>query len=190
MLTDLKIVLGSQSPRRKELFEKAGYSFSIKVSEAKEFIDKSLSVESNTMELARQKANAINFEDDEVLVCADTLVSLQDGTILGKPQDTSEAKNMLKLLVNNFHYVTTGVIIKTCTFEHVFYEQTKVFVKDTEDELIDYYIHHHQVLDKAGSYGVQDWFGLTQVEKIEGCFYNVMGFPMPKFFKELKKIRS
>lgn len=187
---DLDIILGSKSPRRKELFEKTGFKFEVRVSEGEEVVDSKLSVEGNTMELARQKASFIHTDLKETLVCADTLVSLPNGTILGKPLNTAEALEMLKSLTNGFHLVTTGVSIHHHGRECCFYDQTKVFVKDTSKEMLEYYISNSHVLDKAGSYGVQDWFGLTQVEKIEGCFYNVMGFPMPKFFNELNKIIS
>lgn len=189
MFDHLDIVLGSQSPRRRQIFELAGFRFKVRVSEIEEIMDEKMDVISNTMDLASQKAQSLRRGLNEILVCADTLVSMNDGLILGKPRSRSEAFHMLKSLAGKSHFVTTGVSISFDQNEHLFYEQTKVHVANLEPEQINYYLDHHEIMDKAGSYGIQDWFGLTHVERIEGCYYNVMGFPMPKFYKELQKLK-
>lgn len=182
------IILGSKSPRRKQLFEQAGFDFEVKAKETNEVLNPLETVEQNTMRLAKEKAMALGLR--ELVVCGDTLVSLDDKHVLGKPSDKQQAIEMLKSISGRSHYVTTGVCISKNQEYYCFYEQTKVFIKPVSDEMVHYYIDQYKVLDKAGSYGIQDWFGLTQVEKIEGCFYNVMGFPMPRFFQELNKIIS
>lgn len=179
-------VLGSQSPRRRGLFEQVGYNFRIEVANINEVLSGS-DIASNTEQLAKQKAEAITAMPTECVVTADTLVGLNN-EILGKPKTAAEAKLMLEALSNQWHEVYTGVCIRYKNEIHVFNECTNVFIHPLLESDIDFYVSQHSPMDKAGSYGIQDWFGLTQVGEIKGCYYNVMGFPMPKFYKEIQKI--
>ena len=185
-LQDIPFVLGSQSPRRRELFAGVGLQFRVQIAD----IDEKLSgtdIAKNTEQLALQKAEAISINDSECLVTADTLVGLNK-EILGKPKTEKEAAQMLRSLSNTWHDVFTGVCIKYKNKTYTFHERTLVFINPLSDQDIAHYIQHYNPMDKAGAYGIQDWFGLTQVGEIKGCYYNVMGFPMPRFYNELQKI--
>jgi len=185
-LKHISFVLGSQSPRRQQLFTDLGLDFVVKTADIDEVLSED-GLATNTEHLALQKAMAIEARPNECLVTADTLVGL-DGKILGKPADLIEAKEMIQRLGNKWHEVVTGVCVSYQGKQIIFHEKTEVLIKDIAEEDLEYYISHYNPVDKAGSYGIQDWFGLTHVEAIKGCYYNVMGFPMPRFYKELKNI--
>lgn len=185
-LQKIPFVLGSGSARRQQLFKMVNLNFRVEVANVmEELINSSLAA--NTENLARMKAEAIHIGDEECLITADTLVGL-DGKILGKPKDELEAAQMLSELSNNWHDVYTGVYARYGNKTISFHEKTSVFIDALEEADIAYYIKNHNPMDKAGSYGIQDWFGLTQVQQIRGCYYNVMGFPLPRFYKEIQTI--
>lgn len=185
-IAQIKFVLGSQSPRRQQLFSQLGLHFIVKTADIEEpLIHDDLA--SNTEHLAMEKAKAIDADYNDCLITADTLVGLE-GKILGKPKNMEEARTMIRSLGNKWHEVITGVCISYQGKYHTFHEKTSVLIKEISDEDLTHYAIHGNPMDKAGSYGIQDWFGLTHVEAIKGCYYNVMGFPMPRFYKELKEI--
>jgi len=138
--------------------------------------------------LSEKKANAVSalLKFDELLISADTIVLLEK-RIYGKPLDEEDARQMLKDLSGKMHEVITGVTLKNQEKSLTFSEVTKVYFTDLSEEVIDFYIKKYQPLDKAGAYGIQDWFGYVGIEKIHGCWYNVMGLPTSRLVKELRE---
>ncbi|HET8866076.1 MAG TPA: Maf family protein [Gracilimonas sp.] len=187
-----QIILASQSPRRKKLLDQIGLSFQVFPSNAEEISsqrDPVLLVE----ELALLKASDVssNFSD-AFIIGADTIV-VHNNEIIGKPENGEDAARLLSTLSNSTHDVYTGVaFVKTdknrqITAKHTFYEQTKVTFSALEPQDINAYIKSGSPLDKAGAYGIQDDLGALFVERIEGDYYNVVGFPLNRFYRELKK---
>ncbi len=187
-LSNYSIILGSQSPRRKELFIGLNLPFKVEVRE----IDENFPVEMPAFEvpeyLAIQKAIPFkpDLAKDDLLITSDTIV-LIDNHILGKPFDYEHAFEMLQLLSGRKHMVITGVCITTVNKQITFSDRTDVFFKTLSIEEIDYYLTHYQPYDKAGSYGVQEWIGYVAIEKIEGSYFNVMGLPIQRLYEELLK---
>jgi septum formation protein len=180
-----KIILASGSPRRKELLKNLGLTFEVKATQVDEEFPLELTAEKIPLYLAEKKAKAYKFErNDEVVITSDTIVWL-DGNVMNKPLDYNEAKNMLIKLSGKKHQVYTAVCINSKLKKILFYDKTDVYFKSLSLGEIDYYINNFPVYDKAGSYGVQDWLGLIGIEKIEGCFYNVMGLPIKKVYEHL-----
>lgn len=183
-----KIVLASKSPRRHELLWNLGLEFSLYVAEADEDFPPELPLRMVPSYLSEKKANAVrpNLKFNELLITADTVV-IAGNQIFGKPADEAEAIEMLKFLSGSMHEVVTGVTI--CNRERMttFSELTRVYFKHLPIELIAYYVRKYKPLDKAGAYGVQDWIGLSGIEKVNGCFYNVMGLPTSRLMEELNK---
>lgn len=180
------ILLASKSPRRHQILAESGFAFTYTDIEADEDFPVELKRHEVCEYLALHKATHYKGNIGEnVLVTADTIVCLDDD-ILNKPQDASQAFEMLSKLSGRTHEVYTGVCIRNEEKTHVFHDCTKVEFYALTDEEKRYYISHHQPFDKAGAYGVQDWMGFLGVKSIEGCFYNVMGFPAGKFYRELQ----
>ncbi|SHE71513.1 septum formation protein [Marinitoga hydrogenitolerans DSM 16785] len=180
----MKIILGSNSPRRKEILSKIGLSFDIRVSTAKEYSEKVNPVD-YAKELSLKKSKDIEIFEDELLITADTIVAFEN-EILGKPKNEIEAFNMLKKLSGKKHVVITGITFRTLKEIYTIDDTTEVYFHELSDEIIKYYIKNYKPLDKAGSYGIQD-FGGTFIEKINGDYYNVMGLPLNKVFWYLYK---
>jgi septum formation protein len=183
----MKLILGSKSPRRQQLLQEMGYSFEIRVKETDESYPDNLPPHEVAQYISTNKAKVLQNElnEDEVLLTADTIVCV-DGVILEKPKDEVEAINMLKQLSGKQHSVVTGVCIadkKKITSD---YSETKVWVKDLSDTEILNYIRMYKPYDKAGSYGIQEWFGAVAIEKIEGSYNNVVGLPTHLIYKSLK----
>jgi len=185
------IVLGSQSPRRKELLKSAGFEFRVLDIDYDEQIPKDYKTfEEIPVYLAEQKAiHAKGLKEKDLLITADTLVFL-DGKILGKPKDIDQAFEMLSSLSGKMHQVITGVCLKYGQNTVLFSDTSNVYFKTLDAEEIEYYIENYNVLDKAGAYGAQDWIGLTAVEKIEGSYFNVMGLPVHKIYEALKALEN
>jgi septum formation protein len=188
ILSDYSIILGSQSPRRKELFAGLNLPFRVEVRE----IDEDFPVMMPAFEvpefLAIQKAIPFktDFGKNDLLITADTIV-LIDNQILGKPLDYQHAFEMLQMLSGRKHTVITGVCITSTDKQVTFSDRTDVFFKMLSVDEIDYYLTHYQPYDKAGSYGVQEWIGYVAIEKIEGSYFNVMGLPIQRLYEELLK---
>lgn len=187
-LKGYKIVLASNSPRRKELLEGLDLDFEVRTIPD---IDESYPDSIDSMEIplyiAREKAKAyrLGMADDELLITADTIVWTFDG-VMGKPKTREEAFKMLRALSDHVHEVITGVCIFTKEKKVEFSVGSAVcFAKITVDE-INYYLDKYQPYDKAGGYGIQEWIGYVGVEAINGSFYNVMGLPVQKLYQELK----
>lgn len=192
MQTKYKIILGSQSPRRRELLKGLNIDFEVKTIEGSDerFLE-GLAAEAVAEYLAKQKADALSqsVAADTLLITADTIVTL-DNKVYGKPKDRSEARTMLRELSGKTHKVITGVCITTAKTQTLFSTTTKVTFGSLTDSEIDYYIEKYLPLDKAGSYGIQEWIGFIGVESIEGSFYNVMGLPVQRIYKVLKNLKA
>jgi septum formation protein len=180
------VVLGSNSPRRRELLNDMGVNFRV---EAIKGIDEtypaSLPVEEIPVYLARIKAEGHTLQPNELLITADTIVVL-DETVLGKPVGEGDAHRMLRELSGRAHRVISGVCVTTVNRSESFSDTSIVHFADLTDEEIDYYIKHYRPLDKAGAYGIQEWIGNIGISGINGDFYNVMGLPTRKLYQVLK----
>ena len=189
-LNKYNIILGSQSPRRKELLKKTGLKFIVKISEVKEEFENYKKIEDAAKSMALLKAKSFkNLKTNDVLICADTLVSINQ-KILGKPKTRSEAKKMLKILSGKKHKVTTGVVIKSIKKQKIFYDSTIVMFKELSEQDIEYYIKEFKPYDKAGSYAIQEWIGIIGIKWIKGSYFNVMGLPTEKLYSELIKFSN
>ena len=186
ILQHKNIILASGSPRRQQFFKEMDLNFTIQLKEIEEIYPDNLKAEAITDFLAVLKANAFenNLKENDILVTSDTIVWLK-GKALGKPKDADDAFKMLQQLANQTHEVITSVCLKTIDKREVFHCITKVTFNALSDESIRYYIKNYNPLDKAGSYGIQDWIGLIGISKIEGSYTNVVGLPTEMLFKKL-----
>ena len=190
MLNNLpyNIILGSQSPRRQELLHGLDVNFTVNViAGLEENYPATLQGEDIPMFLAQQKAEAYlnSLTPHDMLITADTIVWL-DGVVYGKPKDEADAKKMLRALSGKTHDVITGVCVTTTEQQETFAAVSKVTFASVSDDEINYYIEKYRPMDKAGSYGVQEWIGYIGVERIDGSFYNVMGLPVQRLYTLLK----
>nr|AIF20819.1 nucleotide-binding septum formation protein (maf) [uncultured marine group II/III euryarchaeote KM3_94_C01] len=188
MMQPYPIILASNSPRRKQLLEMIGISFTVQPSAIYEDFSIDLKPGEFVMHYAKEKSLYIaNSHQDQLVIGADTIVVFNQ-KILGKPSNEEESFKMLKSLSGQTHTVYTGVSLNHVKAEinDTFFEQTIVTFNNLSDDDITYYIETYKPLDKAGSYGIQDWFAVC-VKRIEGCFYNVMGFPLAAFYSHYKK---
>ncbi|WP_281975919.1 Maf family protein [Halobacillus litoralis] len=178
------LVLGSQSPRRKELLELAGYRFVVRSSEVEEVIEEGMTPEEAVLHLSQVKSESIELLEDEVLLTSDTVVSV-DGRILGKPANFSDARSYLQQLSGRTHEVFTGVYLRTNEESCTFFVQTDVTFYDLLDNEIEWYLSTGEIWDKAGAYGIQGK-GALFVEKIDGDYYSVVGLPISRVSRELR----
>ena len=189
MLNNLEkydVVLGSNSPRRRELLNDMGVTFRVEsIKGIDETYPASLPVEEIPVYLARLKADNHPLKDNELLITADTIVVLDDA-VLGKPVGEQDAHNMLRALSGRSHRVISGVCVMTRERCESFADTSIVRFADLADDEIDYYIEHYHPLDKAGAYGIQEWIGNIGIAGINGDFYNVMGLPTRKLYQVLK----
>lgn len=189
-LSKYKVILASNSPRRKELLSGLGVAYEVKtMPDVDESYPEGLGGGEIARHIARGKAEAYRplIQADELVITADTIVWL-DGTVMGKPKDEEEAMNMLRRLSGKTHQVITGVCLTTVSMQKTFATVTDVtFARLTEDE-ISYYVTRYRPMDKAGSYGVQEWIGFVGVEDLSGSYFNVMGLPIQRLYTELKKL--
>ena len=189
MLNNLEkydIVLGSNSPRRRELLNDMGLTFRVEsIKGIDEPYPASLPVEEIPVFLARVKAEGHPLQPNELLITADTVVVL-DETVLGKPTGEADAHRMLRALSGRAHRVISGVCVTTANRTESFADTSIVHFAELTDDEIDYYIMHYRPLDKAGAYGIQEWIGNIGIQGINGDFYNVMGLPTRKLYLLLK----
>lgn len=185
-MSHLKFHLASKSPRRHQIFADAGFETEILENHADEYFDPAMPIREVAAHLARQKAAPFNSETSKTIVTADTTVILGN-EILNKPENEAHAAEMLSKLSGKMHEVITGVCCIHQGKQTSFSECTKVWIKDLSSSEIKQYIQKYKPFDKAGAYGIQDWMGLVGVQKIDGCYYNVMGFPMHRFIAEFSK---
>jgi len=181
-----RLVLASQSPRRKQLLEWAGIDFEVVISDADENFPNDMPIVEVPIWIARKKANAVLLKTgtQQKILAADTIVVLGN-EIIGKPVDRSDAMNILTKLSGKKHLVISGVIIRSGQKEIAFADQTEVWFHDLSKSQIEYYIDHFSPYDKAGAYAIQEWIGVVGIRAIHGDFYNVMGLPISRVIKEL-----
>lgn len=184
----MKIILGSQSPRRQELLCGLDIDFEVHTIDGlEEHYPETLQGAEIPLFLARQKADAFlpTLTADDLLITADTIVWL-DGRVYGKPTDADDARRMLRTLAGRTHEVITGVCLTSTQRQEAFSATTQVTFANFSDAEIDYYVAKYRPFDKAGSYGVQEWIGYIGVESIAGSFYNVMGLPVQRLYNVLQ----
>ena len=186
-MTDPKLILGSASPRRREILHDAGFDFEVIPSDAEEVIDPQYSPEEAVKELALQKLKplSINYPGDWIIT-SDTVVS-KGNKILGKPADFDEAKYMLQMLSGTTHSVFSSICLSNGEVREVVAGKTRVYMRTLEEWEIAYYIQNYEPYDKAGAYGIQEWIGMVGIEKIEGSYFTVMGLPVHLLYSLLLK---
>ncbi|MBR3939571.1 MAG: septum formation protein Maf [Bacteroidales bacterium] len=186
LLKEYTLLLASKSPRRQQLISKLGFDVEVISIDADEVIDGDVLSSDIPALLAKRKSLAypLTIDNNQILVTADTLVVL-DGKVLGKPLSRQDAYSILSSLSGKRHQVHTGVCLRTEWGSRVFTESTDVYFKNISDDEINYYLDNYEYMDKAGSYGIQEWIGMVAVERIEGDFYNVMGLPVARIYKEI-----
>lgn len=188
-----KIILASNSPRRKELLGGLDIEFTVDCGNSfVETVDPGIPAAEVPLQLAKGKSHGFHrmLQDDELLITADTVV-ISDGAdgarhVLGKPHGRDEAIAMLKELSGKCHEVVTAVCMRDPVREAAFSDSTLVWFSDLSEEEIAYYVDRYKPFDKAGSYGIQEWIGFMGISRIEGSFYNVMGFPVHRVWAEIK----
>ncbi|HUH18684.1 Maf family protein [Albibacterium sp.] len=185
IIQNTKIILATNSPRRKELLTQLGIPFEVKSKEIDESYPKSFRPEAVAVFIAEKKANSfLETLKDELLIAADTIVSIED-EIFGKPKDHTEAIKMLHKLSGKAHVVITGVALLYNQKIYSFYEKTTVHFKELTNAEIEYYINEYKPFDKAGAYGIQEWIGMVGVTGIEGSYSNVVGLPTARLYHEI-----
>lgn len=188
MVGSYKIILASNSPRRKELLAGLGVDFEVRLIDG---IDESYPADLPTEEIAafisQRKAAAYSnaMAADELVITADTVVILDD-EVMGKPKDREEACSMLHKLSGRTHQVTTGVTLTTLKRQATFSVTTDVTFKQLSDEEVNYYVDTYHPMDKAGAYGIQEWIGYIGVTALNGSYFNVMGLPVQRIYEALK----
>lgn len=187
-----ELILSSKSPRRQQLIATLGWPVKVVEIAVDETISEPISSDRVAEMLACRKAEGMDarkLQAGQILVTADTVV-VHDNKVLGKPHDKAEARQMLRMLSGSPHYVYTGVCLKTNSRQVSFTEKTTVYFKPLDEAEIDYYIDTYKPFDKAGSYGIQEWIGMIGIEKIEGCFYNVMGLPTARLYSAIRSLET
>ena len=210
-LSKYRIILASNSPRRRELLAGLGLSFTVRtLQDIDESYPETLQGEEIPMHISKKKAAAYlpTLADDELLITADTIVYLRNeapstdnsqpsasknpckekapsGEVLGKPHDEADARRMLRELSGRSHEVITGVSIVTKEKQKTFAVTSHVSFAQLTDEVINYYVKNYHPMDKAGAYGIQEWIGFVGVNGLEGSYFNVMGLPVQRLYEEL-----
>ncbi|PIF43830.1 septum formation protein [Chryseobacterium sp. 52] len=184
----MKLLLASQSPRRKELLSSLGFDFQVVKIDCEEILPEEIKIGEAAAYLSELKAKAFrDLAPDEVLLTADTVVAA-DGQVLGKPKDDNEARQMLRMLSGKTHQVYTGITIKSADKTYTETDVADVELDEITDDEIEYYIQNYKPFDKAGSYGIQEWLGMAKIRKLSGSFYTIMGLPTHLVYKILNEI--
>ena len=184
-LKDYHVILASGSPRRQQFFKDLEIDFTIQLKEVEEIYPIELKGAEITDYLADLKSKAFTaLQDKDLLITSDTIVWLEDKAF-GKPKDAQDAFDMLKAMSHKKHEVITSISIKGKSFQKIINDTTIVTFKELTDDEIQYYINKYKPFDKAGAYGIQEWIGFIGIEKIEGSYFNVVGLPVHKLYKEL-----
>ena len=187
-LKKYNLILGSNSPRRKEILEEMGLKINVVASDIDESYSEKIKLHKVPVFLAEKKSKALNYliKEKDILITADTIVLLKN-KILSKPKDQFDAKKILLDLSSQTHDVITGVCISSCKKTLSFSCLTSVTFNSMDENDIDYYIKKYKPFDKAGSYGIQEWIGLIGINKINGSYSNVVGLPSSRLYHELKR---
>jgi len=184
-LTNYNVILASGSPRRQQFFKDLEIDFSIQLKEIEEIYPENLKGVAITDYLSNLKSEAFStLNDNDLLITSDTIVWLE-GKALGKPKDAKDAFTMLRAMSGKKHEVITSVCLKSTSFQKIINDITIVTFKELSNDEIHYYINNYKPFDKAGAYGIQEWIGFIGIEKIEGSYFNVVGLPVHKLYKEL-----
>ncbi|MGD0756453.1 MAG: Maf family nucleotide pyrophosphatase [Bacteroidales bacterium] len=185
-LNDYKIILASQSPRRQQLLHELGLKFDVVIREYEELYPEGMSGEEIARYVAHEKAASFKNEisDNEIVIAADTIVWCNN-KVLGKPLNQEDAVCILKEISGNTHEVITGVSLLSKSKDFTFSESTKVTFEALSDEEINYYLDNYKPYDKAGAYGIQEWIGIIACSHIDGSYFNVVGLPVQRLYKEL-----
>lgn len=185
-----KLILASQSPRRKELLQQLGLEFEIRTKKVDEIYPSHCEGAEIAEFIATKKAFAYRYEleEDEIVLAADTVV-LHKGQPLGKPSDADEAREMLTRLSGEVHDVTSAVCLLSRHHKEIFSDTTRVHFKELKKEYIEYYIDKFKPFDKAGSYGIQEWLGMIGISRIEGSYFTVVGLPTHPLLHRLSKFQ-
>ena len=187
-LKNYNVILASGSPRRQQFFKELDFEFNIQVKEIEEKFPKHLKGAEITDFLANLKSQAFtNLTEKDLLITSDTIVWLENKA-LGKPKNKQEAYAMLKELSGKKHEVITSISIRNNNFQKIINDTTVVYFKEISDKEITYYINNYNPYDKAGAYGIQEWIGFIAIDKMEGSYFNVVGLPVHKLFKELMNL--
>ena len=183
------LILGTKSPRRQELIQGLGLPYEVRTLDTDESYPESLKPQQIASFLAEIKAKALldTLKPNELLLTSDTVV-ITDSEVLGKPENQEQAKKMIAMLSGKTHQVITGVHLATLAHSYTFDVVTEVTFLPLELWEIDYYVEKYIPLDKAGSYGIQEWIGYIGIEKMHGSYYNVMGLPTAELWKVMKKL--
>jgi len=189
LLQNRHLILASGSPRRKSFLQDLGLKFEIRIKEMVESYPISLKGEEISEYLAKLKAAPFleELKENDILITADTIVWLE-GNALGKPKSKDEARKMLRSLSNKTHEVISSIALTTTRKQVILSDMTSVSFKALSDDEINYYIENFKPFDKAGAYGIQEWLGYIGIERIEGSYFNVVGFPVQKFYEALHEI--
>lgn len=188
-LPNMKLLLASASPRRQELLSALGYPFDVVKIDCDESYPADLPVIDIAAYVSELKANAyINLNPNDILLTSDTIVTLENEILL-KPKDYNDAFMMLKKLSGKTHQVYTGITLKTLEETITQTDCASVTFDDISDEEIDFYINQYKPYDKAGSYGVQEWLGMSKIQSIKGSYYTIMGLPTHLIYKNLAKFK-
>lgn len=188
-LENYNIILATKSPRRHFLMKEAGISYTLSdLHEVEEEFPSGLDKFEIPVYLSELKSAAYgrDLKPGEILVTADTIVWLDNG-VIGKPVDREDAKRILQRLSGNMHEVITGVTLRKPGVKHSFYSHTEVWFDRLSREEIDFYVGQFSPMDKAGAYGIQEWIGYIGIREIKGSYFNVMGLPIQKFYRELEE---
>ena len=188
-LKSYRLILASQSPRRRQLLSDAGLEFTLADRfECDETFPQDMPAEDVAEYLSRLKSEAYPepLAEGDILLTADTVV-IANNRVLGKPSDRAEAIEMISLLSGCDHEVITGCTLRTATRQRSFSVRSKVHFRALDREEIEYYVDCYRPFDKAGAYGIQEWIGYVGIEGIEGSFYNVMGLPVQRLYSILKE---
>lgn len=184
----MKILLASNSPRRKELLQQLGFSFEVISVHCEEVYPPETPASEVANYLSKLKAEAYTeVKENEILLTADTVVTL-DNIVLGKPKNKQEAIEMLQCLSNKSHNVYTSVTLKTTSKSITVSDKAEVFLSNISPQEIEDYIDHFKPFDKAGSYGIQEWLGMAKITEIRGSFYTIMGLPTHLVYEKLKEM--
>lgn len=182
----MKLLLASNSPRRKELLASLGYNFETVSVDCDEVFPENLPVEEIAGYLSQLKSISYeNLNDDQILLTADTVVVFEN-KVLGKPSDENEARQMLQMLSGNIHQVYTGITLRSFSKKITATDKADVYFDEISEAEIQKYVSEFSPFDKAGSYGIQEWLGMAKIDRIEGNFYSVMGLPTHLVYKLLK----
>ena len=188
-LSKYNVILASGSPRRQNFFKELDIDFEIRLKEIEEIYPNELQGTEITDFLANLKSLPFDDEltENDLLITSDTIVWFNNEA-LGKPKNYDDAFSMLKKMSGKKHSVITSISIKSKNFQKIINDTTQVYFKELSDDEINYYLENYKPYDKAGAYGIQEWIGKIGIDKIEGSYFNVMGLPVHKLYKELMNL--